>query len=52
MSHHIEYSFEHATGLWRWECLTCGIESQPFGSQGVAELASETHMVEPAGRAS
>lgn len=42
--HHVEYSYEHATGIWRWECFTCDVESEPFGSQGVAELASETHI--------
>lgn len=29
---HIEFSVEDGTGIWRWECFTCGIESQPFES--------------------
>jgi hypothetical protein len=43
LAHHIETSVEDGTGIWRWECFTCRVESQPFESQGVAELASETH---------
>jgi hypothetical protein len=46
-THHIETSVEDGTEIWRWECFTCRVESQPFESQGVAELASETHAALP-----
>lgn len=43
---HVEFSVEDTTGIWRWECFTCDIESQPFESLAVAELAAETHSPE------